>query len=522
MEGLRSKAQISTPRRDLLSDYETADEAFREGQGDAFALGDGAHGGARTKTTTTRDGGEEGSLPFEEDQHGSREGGIVQQQDTDQRITWEDHQEELIFGNAEADAGRPERQPPPIRRQRLQDVMLQNDRRREGVRFRGTQRVGDRNVGLKAAGDFPNQGSDQSPPGDGRGPRLPRPREVRGALRTRRPRDTSSDDSGSRHRPSRARLPPFTGKETWEVWMNRFEDVADRRGWSTHRRLDELLPLLQGAAGDFVYGQLDNRVRRDYDSLTLELWHRYRTIEQRKTMGAKFSHRVQGAQETTQEFAADLKRLYDKAHPHRDRQTRAEDLLRRFLDGLKDETASFHVEYVKEPLDIDEAVNEVINFAETRGRPDGTTDSKRPRRVMRAAWEDSDEEVEERVARQYGRPTSTREVTRPSPREGRNAQCPATTEGEPPEVARLQQQLVQAQERLTALEGQLNRMNPSRTTDAMGQRLCFRCGQPGHFARGCVNPPQDRRQANSTLRSAGNQPGGDRHHTSGQGNPEGN
>jgi hypothetical protein len=40
------------------------------------------------------------------------------------------------------------------------------------------------------------------------------------------------------------------------VWINRFEDVATRRRWHDNRRLDELLPLMQGPAGDFVYEQL--------------------------------------------------------------------------------------------------------------------------------------------------------------------------------------------------------------------------------------------------------------------------
>ena len=46
----------------------------------------------------------------------------------------------------------------------------------------------------------------------------------------------------------------------------------------------------------------------------------------------------------------------------RDLRTRTEDLLRRFLDELSDETARFHVEYIKEPADIDHAVYKVVNF----------------------------------------------------------------------------------------------------------------------------------------------------------------
>lgn len=69
--------------------------------------------------------------------------------------------------------------------------------------------------------------------------------------------------------------------------------------------------------------------------------------------------------ERVEDYAAELKNLYDKAHPKRDSETREEDLLRRFLDGLADSDAQFHVEYVKEPENIDKAVLQAVNFEET-------------------------------------------------------------------------------------------------------------------------------------------------------------
>ena len=75
--------------------------------------------------------------------------------------------------------------------------------------------------------------------------------------------------------------------------------------------------------------------------------------------------------ETVEEYAAELKHLYDKAHPDRDGDTRAEDLLRRFLDGLKNEQARFQVEHVKEPSNIDEAVYQVVNFLEAKRQAGG-------------------------------------------------------------------------------------------------------------------------------------------------------
>ncbi len=163
------------------------------------------------------------------------------------------------------------------------------------------------------------------------------------------------------------RLPPFTGKESWKVYFNRFEEIADRRGWNSERRLDELLPKLQGDAGEFVFDQVAPGVRRDYRALTKELNSRFRVIVNPRTFQIRFSHRDQEPNESVEKYVADLKRLYDKAHPMRDRRTRDEDLLRRFLDGLANEEARFHVEYIKGPRDIDEAAYEVANFVESRG-----------------------------------------------------------------------------------------------------------------------------------------------------------
>ena len=136
----------------------------------------------------------------------------------------------------------------------------------------------------------------------------------------------------------------------------------------------------------------------------------------KKTYGAQFSHRCQKANESVEEYAAELKRLYDKAHANRDEETRREDLLRRFLDGLYDEKARFQVEYITEPSDIDEAVYQVVDFQETRHRPlmgDGNGD-RRGRKHARAVrfdqteYEDSDDEsdgaiqVDKKVKRKRG------------------------------------------------------------------------------------------------------------------------
>ena len=309
----------------------------------------------------------------------------------------------------------------------------------------------------------------------------------------------------------RNRLPPFTGEESWEVWLNRFLDIADTRAWSKAQQLDEILPLIQGAAGDFVWGQLSKHTRRDFNLLVQELTHRFRKVETRKTFGARFSHRVQQEGESVQLFAAELKKLYFKAHPDRDRKTSNEDLLRRFLDGLIDEEASFHVEFFKEPSEIDDAVSEVINYLETKKRPGDESVTKRARRGVRAAREPlCDDSENERAARLPGRP--------PKPKEATEAPVPAALPSEPkPDQAaqelkkmreELKQQYQMLQKKVESLERQsrvqrgTNPPNTTQNQQARGpppnrpsrpfnpsQYNCWACGQLGHLARQCGNAP---------------------------------
>ena len=184
------------------------------------------------------------------------------------------------------------------------------------------------------------------------------------------------------------------------MWYNRFEEVADRQKWSDDERLDQMLPKLQGVAGEFVFGQLSRTVRSNYKTLCKELKNRFRIIETSKTFGVQFSRRNQKIGETVEEYAAELKKLYDKAHARRDKETRREDLLRRFLDGLTEEKARFHVEFVKDPNNIDEAAFQVVSFQETKQTAGKVYDTSRSVRDISSNNNDSDSESDDlRVAR---------------------------------------------------------------------------------------------------------------------------
>ena len=307
------------------------------------------------------------------------------------------------------------------------------------------------------------------------------------------------------------KIPPFNGKEEWKVWVSRFETVADRKGWSEETKLDNILPKLQGKAGEFVFTQLSRRTLSCYSELIKELNSRFRVVETRKTYAAKFSQRAQRNGETAEEFAAELKRLYAKAYKFRDEQTRQEDLVRRFLDGLRDSDARFEVEYNKEPENIDEAVYHVVNFVQTkhRGIQEGHTDRKFKKYARRASCDDEDSSEEylsdesndmHRVNRVPAKKETAHNKKTCKDEEKKDPlEVHSSTENESLKV------LSEAKDMLQTLMLQMQEFSKVKSVEKPAQQeykpqrsrnvVCYNCSQKGHISRDCpqkVNKPSFR------------------------------
>ena len=325
-------------------------------------------------------------------------------------------------------------------------------------------------------------------------------------------------------RGSYTKLPPFTGREAWNVWFNRFEEIATRQNWSNNRRLDEMLPRLQAQAGDFVFGQLPQDKRSNYKDLCHELNNRFRTIETSKSFKTQFSRRQQKSGEKVEDYAAELKRLYDKAYPRRDYETRTEDLVRKFFDGVNDEKARFHVEYVKEPTNIDEAVFEIVNFQEMKPVfKDNRNKEYRYNQVMRMQDKSdfSDEEMnpddfESRIAR-TGISNKNRLITKPA-----ESDRSKTTQNEN-KYKNQNEEMQQMQRDIQALKSELNKcpkedrshgyksyFNPKFQSRDEGWRRsqtrnsgCYHCGEMSHFIRNCPHRNRTNTEHVNNIKVAG-------------------
>jgi hypothetical protein len=116
-----------------------------------------------------------------------------------------------------------------------------------------------------------------------------------------------------------------------EVWINRFEAVARLQNYNNNGNLQELLPRLQGAAGDFAYDQMSENTLNSYSKLVNELKNRFGVIEIKKTYRVQFNRKYQWTGETVEIHATELKRIYERAYTNRDARIRQEDLLHRFF-----------------------------------------------------------------------------------------------------------------------------------------------------------------------------------------------
>ena len=212
--------------------------------------------------------------------------------------------------------------------------------------------------------------------------------------------------------------------------------------------------------------------------------------------------------------------MYAKAYEFRDENTRQEDLVRRFLDGLRDSDARFEIEYNKEPDDIDEAVYHAVNFIQTKRRSsdDSYQDRKAKKYARRASYEDDNQvegiesETEDEELHHINRVPTTGEQKR-KPKDNRpKKEDTGQSEASQSESLRI---IEASKDMMQTFMDKMKEIAQPANHPTGGQQYsnyqgrkpvtCYGCQQQGHIIRDCPNKNNTNVESPEIQDSRGNQ-----------------
>ena len=134
---------------------------------------------------------------------------------------------------------------------------------------------------------------------------------------------TDNQDNSTFSRPSSCpKVPTFDGSNTaqFRPWIIQFEAIARHQGWSAGERVVRLVSSLTGPAANLLIGmtleQLDN-----YNCLRTRLSRRYDPPEREEAHHAELRARTRRRNESSDEFAENIKNLAQRAYPLADQNT---------------------------------------------------------------------------------------------------------------------------------------------------------------------------------------------------------
>lgn len=238
---------------------------------------------------------------------------------------------------------------------------------------------------------------------------------------------------------------------------------------------------------------------------------RFDVIETTKAYVTQFSRRNQNLRESAEEYAAELKRLYDRAYPKRGAETRQEDLLRRFLMGLHNNNVRMHVELNKEPNTIEEAVHHVVHYFEAaRNTNIGNHQEEDHDRYQRTRQVKPNKDHTEN-GHDVGKKVNNEETARQGGK--KNEKPDQTEQPKEAEMICISKQDLEGmlKDMLADLKGKEYKSSnnsqfsgkPTGTNNENKRRIvCFTCQEPGHISRNCSR--RMNRSTNERHRTLGN------------------
>ena len=262
---------------------------------------------------------------------------------------------------------------------------------------------------------------------------------------------------------------PFQGMTNWNEWIEHFERVAVVNEWTSNAaKLKWLKVRLIGKAATAMK-RLSDETLDSYPDVKEALKKRFEPESKKELYMAEFQARQKTKAEDWALFADDLRLLAGKAYPTLQAEAQEALALNRFLTQLEHPQINFAVRQ-KQPANIDQAVQYTLE-AESYLNP-------------------HKQKVETTIA-----PVISHSQVDNDPSD----ELVAATSSRSNPLAVIMNRLDEIECQLNSLSAakkseHSSKRNPNQTTWSGTQPgtqprapvVCFKCGQEGHFARGCA------------------------------------
>ncbi len=277
--------------------------------------------------------------------------------------------------------------------------------------------------------------------------------------------------------PRRPLLTPdaYSGESHWDDWIEHFESVATVNGWDDATKLLWIRVRLTGRA-QIAWKRLPTDAKGTYEAAKAALRKHFEPDSKRDLYAAEFQTRRRRRGEPWENLADDLRVLADRAFPDLADNGKEQLALDRYLSQIDSDQVAFGVRQ-RRPKMLDEAVSSTLELE--------SYSASRPTTARHTALEDQ-EESPAYVAAIRSQQDSIVDMLQSF-------------------TSRLEQ-LETRQSAASSHSRPFRNMsggtgskwtNPAPQPPRTGPIVCRRCGQEGHFARGCANwrnPPQDKQE----------------------------
>ena len=252
----------------------------------------------------------------------------------------------------------------------------------------------------------------------------------------------------------------YSGEKSWDEWIIHFNNCAQVNGWDDAAKLMFLKVRLTGQAQS-VFQRLPEATKGSITNATKALSERFEPTSKRELYLTQLSTKRKQPTESWANFAEDLRKIAIKAYPSLAADAVEQLALTHFLQNIHDVQVSFAVKQ-KAPKTLDDAVSATIQMESylitsrlaTVGLEEPSHDKTNDLAVHATSWKNNDGKLLSMMEKLVSRMDNI-EATISTP------QRPARSY-----------------------------VSSRRPQQQRGPLICHKCGQKGHFARGCAMPRQ--------------------------------